>query len=139
MSVSQFSTEHLPASIQALLAIVSVEAVHAIINEYGGTRVALQKKPTDDHVIARLIGFDDYSRLCTVYAHEMLNIPRCLKAINALRNRSILADKRTGLSLAQLARKYTMTEDGITKALRRAEKQEYQQLSNNAQIDWTQL
>ena len=132
-------TKHLPNSVLALLTVISVESVHAIINEYGGTRIVLQKQPTADHVIARLIGFDDYGRLCHVYAHEMLNIPRCLKAISAVRDGVILAEKRKGLTLAQLARQYSMTEGGITKALRRAEKQEYQQLAGNAQLDWTQM
>ena len=137
--MQHLQTEYLPKSLQLLLTVISMESLRAIVAEYGGTRISVQKKPTADHTIARLIGFEEYSRLCKVYANEMLNIPRCLKAISLVRDQQILAGKRTGLTLAQLARKHSMTEGGITKSLRRMEKQEYQHLTGNAQTDWTRL
>lgn len=117
---------YLPDSIKELLTIISVNAVAILIKQYGGTRLQVPNKTTTLHKLMDQIGLEDFNALCARYGSTSLDLPRCVKALAAVRNSQILRDKRNGLSLAQVARKYNMTERGVSKALRRIEKQEYQ-------------
>jgi len=128
--------EYLPASIKELLMVLDTPTVYALIAEYGGTRLCVPKVASDDHELVALIGFGGLVNLCHLFGGEVFDCPRCLKALNVLRDNEILAGKRSGLTLAQLARKYTLTERGISKVLRRVEKQEYEQRAQYSQTDW---
>ncbi len=123
---SPLLTDYLPQSIHELMAIISLKSIDLLIKNYGGTRVQIPKKAHALHELAELIGMEDFNALCARYGSTALDLPRCVKALAAVRNSQILKDKREGLSLAQVARKYHMTERGVSMALRRIEKQEYQ-------------
>lgn len=130
----------LPDSIKELLDVVSVEAVIVLIERYGGTRVSVPKTALADHPLTALLGMDDFSKLC-VYCQgtNSLDIPRCTSARTALRDSQLLKDSRAGLGLAELARKYEIGERGVSKALRRIEKHEYQPWLKEAQTkNWQQ-
>ena len=118
--------DYLPNSMHELMTIVSPRSVELLIKNYGGTRVQIPKKAHAKHELAELLGMEDFNALCARYGSTALDLPRCIKVLAAIRNSQILKDKRGGLSLAQVARKYHMTERGISMALRRIEKQEYQ-------------
>jgi hypothetical protein len=117
----------LPASVQALLTVISANGVVSLIRHRGGTRLPVPKTPAEDSPIRAWLNDDDVAKLCSYYGGDTLELPRCLEATLAARNLLILADKRTGLTLTQLALKYQLTERGITKALRRTEPNELQQ------------
>jgi|JFJP01.1.fsa_nt_gi hypothetical protein len=119
------SLEHLPDSAKDLLEVISLQAVFALVRQLGGTRLRIHAKPNDE--LVALIGIDDAIRLSRIYKHLVISIPKCKKALMMTRDQGILQEKREGKGLAELAIKYQLTEVGISLALRRAEKFEYQQ------------
>lgn len=130
-------TNHLPDSIKELLTVITADDAVVLIKAYGGTRLTVPDHPYTEHPLAGLISMDNFSKLCARYQGETLTIARCVSAITALQDRLILKDARAGRTLAQLAIQYKMTERGISKALRRIEKQEYQPWVKQA-AGWSQ-
>lgn len=128
---------YLPDSIHELLTVISAASVAALIKARPGTRVQVPKTPSNKHWLVALIGMDDLTKLCARYCGTAIDIPRCVQVITAAQDSRILADRRGGLSLTQLALKYQMTERGISKALRRIEKQEYKPWVKQA-VGWSQ-
>lgn len=128
---------YLPDSIHELLTVISAKAVAALIKARPGTRVQVPKTPNAEHWLVALIGMDDLTKLCARYHGTAIDIPRCVQVITAAQDSWILADRRGGLSLTELALKYRMTERGISKALRRIEKQEYKPWVKQA-VSWSQ-
>lgn len=135
LDTTKLPTEYLPASIKELLKSLEVATVYALIEEYGGTRIIVPKIATEEHELARLIGFAELKTFCYLFGGSVFDCPRCLKALNTLRDNEMLADKRAGLTLAELARKHGITERGVSKALRRVEQQEYQARVQFSQLD----
>jgi hypothetical protein len=136
LDTAKLPTEYLPASIKELLTVLDTPTVYALIAEYGGTRLCVPKIAAKEHELVDLIGFDALVLLCQLFGGGVFDCPRCLKALNVLRDNELLSGKRTGLTLAQLARQYHLTERGVSKALRRVEKQEYEQRVQYSQVDW---
>ena len=129
----------LPTSIKNLLRVLDTPTVYALIAHYGGTRLCMPKVATKDHELTDLIGFDALVLLCHEFGGGVFDCPRCLKALNRVRDSEILVAKRTGKTLAQLARHYQLTERGISYILRRMEQQEYQAHLQYAQVDLLSL
>jgi len=136
LDTMQLPAEYLPSSIKELLTALDTPAIYLLIAEYGGTRIIVPKVATSDHELALLIGIDALNKFCHLFGGGVFDCPRCITALNSLRDNEILAGKRAGLTLAQLARKYHLTERGISKALRRVEKQEYEHRLQYSQMDW---
>lgn len=128
------SLEHLPDSAKDLLDVISLAAVFALVQKLGGTRLRVHANPSDD--LIALIGRDDAVRLSYIYKHLVISIPKCRKALMITRDQAILQGRREGKGLAELAIKHDLTEVGISLALRRAEKFEYQQrVAKATQLD----
>lgn len=136
-TTAQLLTEYLPDSIHELLTVISADSVAALIKARPGTRVQIPGTATAEHWLAALIGIDDLTKLCARYHGTAIDIPRCVQVITAAQDCRILADRRGGMALTQLALKYQMTERGISKALRRIEKQEYKPWVKQA-VSWSQ-
>ena len=134
---TQLLADYLPKSIHELLTVISSESVAALIKARPGTRVQIPKMVTDDHWLVGVVGLADFTRLCAYYGGGPIDIPRCVQVMTAAQDSKILADRRKGLSLMELALKYQMTERGISKALRRIEKQEYKPWLKQA-VGWSQ-
>lgn len=128
---------YLPASVQELLAVISLSAAARLIKARGGTRIQIPEAADAGHWLADLVGMEELEKLCLHYKKEALVLPRCTKAMMMLRDANILKDRRDGLSYSDLALKYQMTEDGINKALRRIELQERQPWAQTAKA-WKQ-
>lgn len=139
MEANPFETlwGHLPQSAKDLVELIGLEAALELIKARGGTQVRLPKTATPDHYLTGIIGFEALETLCTVYSGDTLAPPRCVNALRALRDAALLRDKREGHTIAALALKNHMTERGVTKALRRIEKQELQPWVQKAR-QWTQ-
>jgi hypothetical protein len=137
---SPLPIEYLPDSIKELLNTLSIASVLALIKAYRGTRVIVPKTPDAEHPLSVLIGLDELTKLCYVYGGSVFYCPQCIKALNFVRDSAILADKRTGLTLSEVARKYRLSEVGVSMALRRIEKHEYlHNTVQHKQVDWLSL
>lgn len=135
--LTQSLPDYLPKSIHELLTVVSSESIAELIKARPGTRVQIPKIVTDDHWLVAIVGLEDFAKLCKRYGGTPIDIPRCVQVMTAAQDSRILADRRGGQSLTELALKYQMTERGISKALRRIEKQEYKPWLKQA-AEWTQ-
>jgi hypothetical protein len=118
----------LPDSLRFLSIVISPVSVAALVNARGGTRIAVPKRADAGHWLCDLVGLDDYTKLCAHFGGCTLDLPRCVGLSQLVDDLAILADKRSGLTLTELALKYTMTERGVSKALRRIERHELQQI-----------
>tara|TARA_R110002049_G_scaffold13675_5_gene59403 strand:+ start:426 stop:830 length:405 start_codon:yes stop_codon:yes gene_type:complete len=119
---SSLVAEHLPASVAELVGIIGLPATLAIVEERGGLRFYVPVQPRPDHWLARLIGMAAFTRLVEYAAGDEIEVPRCLDALRAAKDRQIAQDAAAGDSQATLARRYGYTERGIRKVLRRIER-----------------
>ena len=75
--------------------VIGLESTLALIREFGGTQLSFPKSPTGPasarfHELAEVIGAGNVIKMAGEYlATEEVYVPRCLYAINALRNREI--------------------------------------------------
>lgn len=130
-------TDYLPDSVKELLTVISADAVMVLIKTYGGTRVQIPGSAYPEHTLVQQIGQHNTEKLCARYGGTTLSIARCQSALTVIRDSQILKDARSGQSLAQIAIKNKMTEAGVSKALRRIEKQEYKPWIKQTQ-GWSQ-
>lgn len=78
----------------------------ALADAFGGTRLYVPHKVTDDHEIVRAIGAERAARLTARYAPATIRIPLARK------DRAVHY-RVHGLSNGQIARKLGMTEPGV--------------------------
>ena len=119
----------LPASMLELLLYISMPSLQKIIDTYGGVRISIPDKLDFNHQLCLLIGEDDFYKLVTQYGCGIISVPRCVCMNNSVRNKIILMQKRKGLTISNLARNYSLTERAISNILRKAEDEEYKELS----------
>lgn len=124
MSVAQDIQMHLPKSIRDMIVLIGLDATLIVVRECGGQRPFIPRQASSEHPLALSLGMEVFTALCANYPSAMLNIPRCLKALNLLRDATMLTDRRGGMTLNDCARKYNLTERGVSKAMRRIEKEE---------------
>lgn len=70
--------------------------------------------------IAAVVGKDAANKLVSKYGGNRIKVPRCQRLLTIERWRKIIADFSAGATLNELARKYGLTERGISKALKHA-------------------
>ena len=127
--IGEVPLEYLPQSVRELARVCGLDAALAIVERRGGIRLCVPVAASQEHWLARLIGYDALERLVRHYGGEEIDIPRCHRAARYIREQQILRDAET-LSQAELARKYGYTERGIGKLLaRHAARQQSRQQS----------
>jgi hypothetical protein len=118
--------ESIPDSVHELLGLINAESVEALLKARKGTRVQIPKHFTDECWLLAVMSGEELSRLCSAMGGTVVDLPNCISLITLLRDQRLLADKRAGLSIAECALKYGLTERGVSKALRRIEQREYE-------------
>lgn len=119
----------LPASALEMVRLIGLQAALLLIEHFGGTEVHFIREketcfPRDFLALAKVIGTEKAAILAREYpAADKMYVPRCLKAMNALRNREIMAladkmipEKSRWKVYIDLARQYgtsTRTIQGI--------------------------
>ena len=119
----------LPASALEMVRLIGLQAALLIIEHFGGTEVHFIREketcfPRDFLALAKVIGTEKAAILAREYPDaDRMYVPRCLKAMNALRNREIMAladkmirEKSRWKVYIDLARQYgtsTRTIQGI--------------------------
>lgn len=129
---NQLFIDLLPDSAKGFLEFISFDSLKLLIAEYGGSRLTVPKCLDDDHALVHLLGKEEAEQLCKAFKLEVVSIPRCFKAMTAIRDVDILKGKRGGLTLGELARQHGVTEVTVNSALRRAEKIELNYRRKNA-------
>lgn len=118
----------LPLSCADFVRLIGLKNTLALVSAYGGTEIAFPKRsagPGAAHFaeLAEIIGADAVRRLADEFAcQELVYVPRCLRAMNALRNHQIIIDYSaliasiSGRKAAnQLAKRYRTTSRSIEK------------------------
>jgi len=110
----------LPDSVHDLISIIDVPLTLVLIEARAGREITIPTNPKLSPWLIELIGLDAVTKLSDVYSGEKIDIPRCVVAMRAVRDKTIYADKMSGETYGQLATKYGFTERGIRKVIKRA-------------------
>lgn len=107
----------LPQVLQDFVRLIGLAPTLVIVEQYGGCRLYVPVRPTEDHPLAQLIGFENLCTLSRVYGLEShFDIPKATLATRHLRNEKIRADYASK-SVRDLAREHRLTERMIWKIL----------------------
>ncbi|HYE35476.1 Mor transcription activator family protein [Methylocaldum sp.] len=98
----------LPPIVQEFVEVAGLEAALALVNAYGGTRLWFPSNPEPDHHLIKTLGEAGYT-LCARFALEWLDIPKCERALRAVRDAAIVEALREGRTQADVAREYGLT------------------------------
>lgn len=110
--------EDLPSRMRELARTIGLPATLKLVEEYGGTRIYVPKKPDDDWALIGLLGRSAAGKLTRAYGGEHLEVDRAVTAMRAARDRALIADA-TVHSVTQLALKYKLTARAVWNILRR--------------------
>lgn len=102
----------LPESLRELVDLIGLPAALKLVERWGGiTAVYVPKDMTPGHDLARALGFPAALKLSEVYGGDCLrNIPRCVGALRAVRDRQVLRLRADGLAPRDIAPQFGLTE-----------------------------
>jgi Mor family transcriptional regulator len=105
---------HLPTVLREIAERIGLDGALKLITTYGGTRIYVPKQINPGHSLALLLGEDAAAELANFCGgREHFDIPKAQIAICALRDEKIRADRSAGHTVAELARRYNLTERRI--------------------------
>lgn len=108
----------LPRSFASLRKAISINALLAMIDAFGGTRILVPMHPDGARKLAKVIGLEDLRRLSKLAGGCRIEVPLGAKLRAALRDRA-LADMGTrGASIRELALRFGMTERAVQRRRR---------------------
>ena len=113
MGAPGIQPKHLPPTLQEMADLIGIEAVRVIVEQRGGISLCVPSKVSQRHWLYSAIGKEAFEQLVYHYKNIELWIPRCMAAINALRDAEIIAAKQAGATTPELARKYHTTDRNI--------------------------
>lgn len=131
-AVSDDTTRRLlPESMKQLASHIGLDATLAIAELRGGVRLCVPRVASPEHWLVEHIGLKALQRLVTAYAGEEIEVPVCAALKRAMRDQRLARDRR-GASVAELAKRYGMTERGVRAALKRVHRSEAAALGRSA-------
>lgn len=101
-----------PSGVAELIEIIGEDAVIALAEVFGGTRLHVPKKIREGHGIERAIGRDAANALSAHYSPISIRIP-------VLREQRANALRASGFSNAKIATRLGMTETGVSRIFAR--------------------
>lgn len=113
--------EYLPKSMRELVELIGLEATLVLVDKWGGAYIDVPVHAKPNTAIGRLLGIDVLKKLVAVHGGTRMELPRCIAALNSIREASIIKDLQAGKSKKQLAMQYGYTVRGIRKLVRRVE------------------
>lgn len=91
-----------------------------LLLEHAGGGYVRAPEPENLHALHPLVewlGVERAQAFCQAYAGEIIQIPKASAALRTIRNRRIHEERRAGVSLFALARKYGLTQRQIISIL----------------------
>ena len=95
--------------VREFVEVAGIDAALKLVKRYGGTRLWFPVDPAPDHALIVLLGDAGY-RLCERFAREWLDIPKCERALRAVRDSAIVDALIQGRTWASVAREHNLTE-----------------------------
>lgn len=111
--------EYLPESMREMISVIGLDDTMTIVDERGGIQLWLPSRPKTDHWLYTTIGKAQFQKLTEYYGSGYLDIPRCAKALQKLKEEQIVAAREDGETMFSLAQKHDMTVRGVRKLLAR--------------------
>lgn len=106
---SDLSTDLLPRVLQDFVRLIGLHATMILVEHFGGRRLYVPGRPTPEHQLAGLIGYDNLVALSKVYGLEdHFDIPKADAALRHLRNLKIRSEYGPK-SAETLAREHKIT------------------------------
>ncbi len=115
LPADQVSIDDLPPVLREIAALIGIAPALTLVRHFGGVRVYVPQVMTPEHTLARLLGFEAALKLADHYGGAaVIEVPRALDAMIAVRNAHIRAQYRTTeKSQRDLALEHRMTERWI--------------------------
>lgn len=120
--MNDIALEELPELAKEMVSVIGVEDTIRMVKVYGGMTIAFSDERRPDvgsrrDIIERLIGKKKATAFFRHFANRVLYVPRCVSAINRVRNRQVCTDAAS-LSVPELAMKYQLSERMIWNILK---------------------
>lgn len=97
-----------PESMKPIVDAIGEEAALRLVEEFGGTVIAMPRAPRANSPTSRVLGLDIAKKLALVWGWGHMTVPLCSAVKRALQHRAIVQDLDAGLSGAQIARKHNI-------------------------------
>ncbi len=108
----------LPTGIHDIADALSRESMIAVLEQFGGRRMWVPMKASDDHFLAQLIGLDQLEQLCAVCAGVSMYVPRLAKARARWRHHRVVHLYREGVAPDQIATRCEISDRTVFQILR---------------------
>ena len=110
----------LPASIRQLLAVgFPGEAVEPLMRAFGGLVIHVPKQAGPGHPLVEALGEHAAAVLCRYLGGNRFSVPKGFRMMLAARNAAIRRDADQGVPMAELVRRYGLTERQVWAVLGR--------------------
>lgn len=116
-------TSELPQVLAEMLEVVSVEAVAAIVDHYGGRELYVPTQAEGAHRLAELIGAEELAALIGRFGRETLYLPRADRARRLVRDHHIRELRAKGASVDDLAQRFRLTTRQVFNILSKGREQ----------------
>ncbi len=103
-----------------LLEVVGKKSAEKLVSEFGGLRIYIPRK--GDSKISAVIGDEAYSTLRAFVGGDYIEIPLLLQHKRMQRNLEIREYSRNGMPIADIAKKFSMTDKSIRAIIKGKEK-----------------
>lgn len=111
-----FNIEDLPPSLREIAETIGVTAVFSLAREWGGVRVYVPKKISENHKLAQTLGYDSAQKLAEKFGGSAIQISRVV--FRRSRNRWI-ASVKGSMSVAQISKHLNLSEGHVWEVLRK--------------------
>jgi hypothetical protein len=102
--------DYLPDGLRDLIDVVGLEPALAFVKKFGGVRYAVPKKLSEQHELARLMGFDAAQKMVDMYRGEYLVFPKYDAAAMQVRHYEVKVLDAKGESTRNIALQTGYTE-----------------------------
>lgn len=116
LALFDFDDALIPQQLREIAANTDQRTALVLLETYPGTHVYIPPEPVEGHRLFDKLSLAEFKKLCSVYAKNVLKIPRADKAIRAQRNQLILHDYFVNKMVqGDIAVKYGVTERTVGK------------------------
>jgi hypothetical protein len=112
-NLRQIDRSDWPPLIKTIAEAVGDEAAIALFIRFGGRHLRIPITSNPNHIIDQAIGSDKANVLRRLFASEVITIPSGKLLLIKIRNKQIIRDYQAGMTQADIATKYHLTERQI--------------------------
>lgn len=116
LALFDFDDDLIPGQLKEIAAHTDQRTALVLLELYPGSHVYIPPEPVEGHRLFDKLTGAEFRKLCSVYAKNVLKIPRADKAIRAQRNQRILDDYYVKkMTQGDIAVKYGLDERWVSK------------------------